>query len=131
VADALGIDLSSAPERTIEINTLLPCKDPATNRRTAFGYRISKLEIDASDGSHSYVVENPLIFVVPTNQCTDLQPPISPDIVFGGSADVNLGTDLFQTTQVLFDGPGNRLGMFTGVLNNAALLDFDPGLKKR
>jgi hypothetical protein len=54
--------------------------------------------IRSSDGTQEYVINDPLIFVKP-----------SP--AFGGAADANIGTNYFETTQVLFDGPGAQIGL--------------------
>jgi len=119
VAQALGIDLANdTPETSTRVtaaNALCDEKDSGGNSlgRPLNGYRISRLEIDASDGSYRYVVKNPLVFV-PTH-CPENAPS---DILTGGVADVNLGTDLFGAAQVLFDGPGNRLGFYTGEVFN-------------
>lgn len=73
------------------------------------GYRISRVEIDATDLSYRYVIKNALVFVKP--------PPSGqpPDAAFQGDADANIGNNFFETTQVLFDGAGDRLGLFKGV----------------
>jgi hypothetical protein len=68
------------------------------------GYRITKVEIDAHDGSDKYVIDNALVFVQPAG--------------LGGFA-ANIGANFFETTQVLFDGPGNRLGLFRGTKSGA------------
>jgi hypothetical protein len=86
VANLLGINLGAVVD-TITIGG-----------EVLNGYLIDRVSIQASDGTQEYVIENPLVFVKP--------PP-----AFGGAADASVGTNFFETTQVLFDGPGNRLGI--------------------
>jgi hypothetical protein len=62
------------------------------------GYLIDRASIASSSGPQEYVIQDPLVFVKP--------PP-----AFGGAADASIGTNFFETTQVLFDGPGARLGI--------------------
>jgi hypothetical protein len=97
IATALGIDLDPAtnpPDDTITIGgELLNC------------YIIDKVEIDADDDSNQYAINDALVCVKP--------PP-----AFGGAADANIGANFFETTQVLFDGPGSRLGLFVGAICN-------------
>jgi hypothetical protein len=83
------------------------------------GYRIDKMEIDANDGSRSYVLENPLVFVR-----RPASPGAPPDAAFGGAADAILGSDTFQTTQVLIDGPSDQLGLFAGVASGVPFANF-------
>ena len=59
------------------------------------------MEIDADNGANTYVINNALVFVKPAP-------------AFGGAADANIGANFFETTQVLFDGPLARLGLYTG-----------------
>ncbi len=117
VALALGIDPSVDPPDAVAetVRATLGCDVDPTLR----GYRIDALEIDAIDGSHRYVVENPLVFVA---SCLDSGPA---DRIFLGDADMILGSDLFDATQVLVDGPNDRLGLFTGVPSEGVEGDLD------
>jgi hypothetical protein len=81
----------------------------AVNGQALNGYRISRVEIDANDLSYKYVINNALVFVKPP------PPGEPPDEAFEGDADANIGNNFFETTQVLFDGAGNRIGLFKGV----------------
>jgi hypothetical protein len=86
VANLLGINLAAVVD-TITIGG-----------ETLNGYQIDRVSILSSNGTQQYEIVNPLVFVKP--------PP-----AFGGAADANIGTNFFETTQVLFDGPGDRLGI--------------------
>ena len=96
LATALGIDW-----------TTLPAGNPTIVRRIngvptgLNGYYIEKVEIEAADGSYAYVINSPLVFVFPSATM--------------GGVDANVGSNYFEKTQVVFDGPGNRIGLFKGV----------------
>jgi len=62
------------------------------------GYLIDRVAIRSSDATEEYVIEDPLVFVKP--------PP-----AFGGAADANIGTNFFETTSIIVDGPGQQLGI--------------------
>jgi hypothetical protein len=100
VALALGIDLvNDLPDDTVCIGGSGPACDGGDLLN---GYIVDRMAIRASPGLWEYVINNPLIFVKP--------PP-----AFGGAADGNIGTNYFETTQVLFDGPGAQLGLYKRV----------------
>jgi len=88
VAGLLGITESTPPDDTQMIDGIV-----------RNGYVIDRVEMDASNGSNTYVINDALVFVKPS---------------LGGSVDVNIGSNFFETTQVLVDLPLNRLGLYTG-----------------
>lgn len=96
LATALGIDW-----------TTLPSGNPTIGRRingvptVLNGYLIEKVEIEAADGSYTYVINNPLVFVFPSATIEGI--------------DANIGSNYFEKTQVVFDGPEDRIGFFKGV----------------
>jgi hypothetical protein len=94
VALALGINLANVDD-TVCIGGSGPSCDGGDLLN---GYIVDRVAIRSSDGTQEYVINDPLIFVKP--------PP-----AFGGAADANIGTNYFETTQVLFDGPGAQIGL--------------------
>jgi hypothetical protein len=92
VANQLGINLDDVAE-TVVVGDL----------GVLNGYLIDAFEITPLEGSLYYRIENPLVFVNPA------------PVPFGGAADAIIGTNFFETTQILFDGPNSRLGLFVGV----------------
>jgi hypothetical protein len=110
VAEALGIDLS-LPDTEVTV------RDANGQSHLLNGYIIDRVEIAAIDGSYQYVINDPLVFV-------KLPPaPDAPPATALGGFDANIGSNFFETTQVLVDGPGNRLGLFVGVPNTPPTCD--------
>ena len=99
LASDLGITTSTPVDETKVLDGVL-----------TKGYIIDRIEIDAGNGSNTYVINDALVFVKP--------PP-----AFGGAADANIGSNFFETTQMLFDGPLSRLGLYTGAQCNPPPVD--------
>jgi hypothetical protein len=90
LAAALGIDAFTPVDDTIR-----------RDGRDIPGYRISRVILDDMAGEKQYLISDPLVFVVP-------------DISVRG-VDANIGSNYFETTQVLIDGPGSKLGLYTAL----------------
>jgi len=111
VADALGITAATPIDATLGINL------PGGNVVTVACYAISNAVFAGIGGAHQYVISSPLICVR--------------DVEFFGLSsdphDIILGNNYFEQTQVLLDGPSNRLGLFRGVsANNPPIADAGP-----
>jgi hypothetical protein len=94
LAAALGINLGAVDD-TICIGGASP---DCTGGEVLNGYLIDRVAIRSSDATEEYVIDDPLVFVKP--------PP-----AFGGAADANIGTNFFETTSIIVDGPGQQLGI--------------------
>ena len=93
MASALGIDTTAPGDQQKEIDKILrQC------------YMIDRVEIDANNRSYRYVINNAVVCAVPDGSHA-----------IKSSSDANVGNNFFEQTQVLFDGPGNHLGLFRGV----------------
>lgn len=102
VADALGITSSTPVDDTLTINL------PGGNVEMLNCYEISSVEFEGTGGSLSYVISSPLVCV-------------SSMAFFATSAephDIILGTNYFEQTQVLVNGPADTLGLYQGVTSN-------------
>lgn len=101
-ADTLGITAATPVDATLGINL------PGGNVLTVNCYAISSAEFEGIGGAQQYVINSPLVCVR--------------DIPFFGLSsdphDIILGTNYFEQTQILLDGPGNTLGLFQGVSSN-------------
>jgi hypothetical protein len=102
VAAALGIDTAVDPP--VDIFTVNTVGGTATVK----GYVIERFEMTTIDGASRYVIRNPLVYVVP-NRPDSANPSPFPEGI-----DVALGSNYFASTRVVFNGPGNELGLFIG-----------------
>jgi hypothetical protein len=102
VATLLGIDLVN--ETPVDVYHLNTVRGEAVVR----GYLVDRFSITTREGLHEYGIDNPMIYVQPN--LTD--PPRSP---FPDGIDVVLGSNYFAWTRVLFDGPGDTLGLWEAV----------------
>jgi len=104
-AMALGIDLANDPvDDTVTVGLA------GGQTQTLNCYAITRVEFPGVNGAYSYAIASPLVCVSPTP-------------FFANSADphdIILGTNYFEQTQILVDGPGDRVGMYQGVANNNA-----------
>jgi hypothetical protein len=105
MASLLGIATNAQPDRQFCRGGMSPAST-CTGGTLLDGYFVDRMAIDASDGSHKYVLHNPVLFV-------DSSPT-----AIEGAAEVNLGVNFFKTTQIIVDGPNSRLGLFIGVPSN-------------
>jgi hypothetical protein len=113
MAAALGIDpVSDTPDDTVDIGLAggsvltLPC------------YELTDAEFYGTSGNFKYAIVLPLVCVrdVPAFALPQSNPH-----------DVILGTNYFELTQILWNGPGDTIGMFQGVaLNNPPIADAGP-----
>jgi hypothetical protein len=104
LAAALGIRIGvDNPVDSFEVNTI---SGPAVVR----GWVVDRFEIATGDGLQRYAVPMPMVYVVPNRP--DGSSP------FPGGIDVVLGSNYFRTP-VLFDGPGDRLGLYEGEPNDS------------
>jgi hypothetical protein len=92
LALALGINPElDPPDDTVDVQT-------PSGVVTLRGYVIDRFELSSGDGSHQYMIADPTVFVNGSL----------------GGADANIGTNYFEQTQILFDGPNDELGLFVG-----------------
>ena len=106
VADALGIDIHADPVYdSFTINTV-------DGERQVNGYLIDDFHMTTVDGFYRYSRSLPRVYVM-----RDRDNGTSP---FPDGIDVVLGSNYFSGERVIFDGPGDRLRLFT-----ATALDSD------
>lgn len=99
------------------INPDLPCKSPKCRKfRTQdvsgrasnlVCYEIDRVEIISKNRAYKYVISSPKVCV---------NPSVSNN-AFGGGSLAILGTNYFEKTKILINGPNNSLGMFVGERN--------------
>jgi hypothetical protein len=100
VAAALGIDLESTPDDVFTVGTV-------NGTAEVKGWRIDRFEMSIRDfPCLRYRVHHPLVYVMPNRDDPANPSPFPNDI------DVLLGSNYFAETQVVFDGPGDELGVF-------------------
>ena len=109
MATALGIDPSGTPDATVNIGLAgggvltLPC------------FTISNAEFTGIGGHYKYAIASPLV-------CISDAPAFA--LPQSNPHDVILGTNFFEQTQILWNGPGDKIGMFQGVaLNGPPIAD--------
>jgi hypothetical protein len=111
VASALGIDPhNDPPVDQFSVNTV---SGPASVK----GYIIDSFELISTDGSDAFSLLSPLVYVrepLPGQNPGD--PPRSP-FPFG---QIIVGSNYFERTQILFEGPNDSLGIF-----ESRLIDSD------
>jgi len=113
MAMALGIDPDTdTPDDTVDIGLAggavetLPC------------FALTSAEFEGTAGNYKYAIASPLVCV--SNAPAFALPQSNPH-------DVILGTNYFEQTQILWNGPGDTIGMFQGVaLNNPPTADAGP-----
>jgi hypothetical protein len=97
------------------INTNLPCNKPQCTRfrtRTVGGgiskvlcYEIDRFEMISKNKSYRYVINKPKVCVNPSGMNNS----------FAGGSQAIIGTNYFENTKILLNGPKNTLGMFVGI----------------
>jgi Bacterial surface protein, Ig-like domain/K319L-like, PKD domain len=99
-ASALGIDPDNdTPADVFNINTV-------NGQQQVKGFIIDKFAMTTDDGINRYSISNPLVYVR-----DDLTNPPRPP--FPSGIDVVVGSNYFDQQQVVFDGPNDRLRLFT------------------
>jgi len=95
VAAALGIDLGSV-DATVCIGGD-PCQPGCVGGDFLNGYIVDRTILLSSDATEEYRINNPLVFVETPGGL--------------GGWDANIGTNYFETTDLVFDGPRARFGL--------------------
>ena len=99
-AMALGIDPDNdTPVDVFLINTV-------NGQQQVKGFIVDEFSMTTDDGLHRYRISNPLIYVR-----EDLTNPPRPP--FPSGIDVVMGSNYFDQQEVVFDGPNDRLRLFT------------------
>ena len=96
------------------INMNLPCNKPKCTRFQSktvggriselFCYEIDRVEMISKNMSYKYVIERPKV-------CVN---PLGLNNSFAGGSQAIIGTNYFENTKILLNGPKNTLGMFVG-----------------
>lgn len=106
MAASLGINLDiDTPDDTVELQA------PGGTIETVPCYAISSAGFSSIGGNYVYAIASPLVCV--SDRSAFALPQSNPH-------DVIIGTNYFEQTQILWNGPGDTVGLFQGVATNNA-----------